>query len=84
MKTIDYRNLELLPKLPHYFRPHDGEEIPSDLVGATIIRIGTPAEAGLIEGGGLVIDYRPEGSTEVRRVVFGFNELAMWVASNAR
>jgi hypothetical protein len=32
-----------------------------------------------IEGGGLIIDYTARNETAVRRVVFGFNELGMWV-----
>jgi hypothetical protein len=32
-----------------------------------------------IEGGGLAIDFVAAGSTEARRVVFGFNGNGMWV-----
>lgn len=53
---------------------------PDDLTGATIVRFGTvPSEE--VEGGGLVIDYKPTGSDEAKRIVFGFNELGMWVDS---
>jgi hypothetical protein len=48
------------------------------LAGATIRRIGSPEEKG-IEGGGLILDYRRPGDHVVRRVVFGFTELGMWV-----
>jgi hypothetical protein len=74
----DFKDLEVVPALPSYFhRPEGGEELFAALTGAQIVRIGSPASAG-IEGGGLIIDYLPEGSANVRRAVFGFNELGMW------
>jgi hypothetical protein len=48
------------------------------MTGATIVRIGAPAEDG-IEGGGLVIDYVPQGGAAVYRAVLAFNESGMWV-----
>jgi hypothetical protein len=55
-----------------------GDKLPHGLEGATIIRIGTLRDWSAVEGGGLIIDYRPSGSEELRRVVLGFNELGMW------
>jgi len=47
------------------------------MVGATIVRIGSTEEDG-IEGGGLIIDYRPADSNAIKRVVFAFNESGLW------
>jgi hypothetical protein len=69
---------ELIEKLPSLFGDHG--DIPKDLIGATILRMGTLPGLN-VEGGGLVIDYRPRNSQETNRVVFGFNELGMWVQS---
>lgn len=72
----------IVPVLPDRFHPEQGDEIPEDLVDATILRIGTANDID-VEGGGLIIDYipahyRPEWD-RIFRVVFGFNELGMWV-----
>lgn len=67
----------LIPKWPDRFDPNRGPEIPTELIGATIIAFGTSEER--IEGGGLFIDYRPRDNNEVHRVVLAFNELGMWV-----
>ena len=68
-----------LAMLPSFFRGQNRSR-PNDLIGATIVRFGTiPGEK--VEGGGLVIDYKPVGSDEAKRIVFGFNELGMWVDS---
>jgi hypothetical protein len=48
------------------------------MAGATIVRIGSVNDAG-IEGGGLLVDYIPAGQTQIRRVVFAFNELGLWL-----
>jgi hypothetical protein len=70
---------EILPNLPDRFHPDRGDEFPEDLLGSTIVRIGTIAEQGLVEGGGLVIDYRPAGSEAAKRLVLAFNDLGMWI-----
>ena len=77
--------IELIPNLPDLFHPEHGKPVPPDLIGAKIVEVGTIAREtadsfGSIEGGGLVIDYVPRGSTLVQRTVLGFNELGMWVA----
>ena len=64
--------------LPHLFGRN--EAIPLGLIGATILQVGTYEDSNLVETGGLVIDYRPAGTSEARRVVFAFNDVAMWVA----
>ncbi len=40
---------------------------------------GAVEDRGLVQGGGLVIDYRPVNSDEVKRVVLAFTEEGMWV-----
>ena len=67
----------LIPRWPDRFRPNSGEEVPTDLVGAVIVAIGTSEEQ--IEGGGLFIDYRPCNEAKIHRLVLGFTEAGMWV-----
>lgn len=69
----------IVERLPSLVR--SGEPIPSGLVGARIVSIGTLRDRTLIEGGGLVIDYLPRNKRRVRRVVLGCNELGMWIES---
>jgi len=78
MTPIDLSSAKIIDRLPDSFDSGRGDEVPSDLAGATILCVGT-VDADL-EGGGLAIEYRPPGSDERRRVVFAFNELGMWVA----
>jgi hypothetical protein len=54
-------------------------QFPDDMRGATLLQIGALADRTLVEGGGLVIDYRPVASTERIRLVLGFTELGAWV-----
>ena len=71
--------LPFYPLLPSFLSmPDEGREIFESMADATIVRIGTTAP-GLIEGGGLIIDYRRPGSLVVERLVLGFSELGMWV-----
>jgi hypothetical protein len=80
-EIIDFVTAEILPNLPDSYRPHDGDPLPEGLAGATIVRVGTLPQPHAVEGGGLVIDYRPPQSKTTRRVVFAFNELGLWVHS---
>jgi hypothetical protein len=57
----------------------DGEAIPSDLIGATIVQIGA-AERGE-DGEEFVIEYRPARDSRVKRLFMQFNELGIWVES---
>ena len=68
------------PRLPDWRdSAGNGEAIPRDLIGATIVRLGAaPAECD-IEGGGLVIDYVPKDAIDTKRLVLAFNELGMWI-----
>jgi hypothetical protein len=79
-RNVDYRGMNVLPCLPH--RRGEAEMVPLDLEGAKIIRIGAAPLYAEIEGGGLIIDYMPKNSRSAKRVVFGFNESAMWVVSS--
>lgn len=70
----------LVQKLPDIFgRNHS---VPEGLVGAIIVKIGTLSDSRLVEGGGLVIDYRPVASHAVHRIVIGSNDVAMWVEAD--
>jgi len=67
----------LIPRWPDRFDPNGGAAVPKELMGATILAIGTSLES--VEGGGLLIDYRLANSPEARRLVLAFNELGMWI-----
>lgn len=73
------RQAAVIQKLPDLFGRN--VSLPVGLPGATIIQIGTPSDASLVEGGGLVIDYQPITGAQ-RRVVFGGNDTAMWVVED--
>lgn len=75
---IDPLSLPLIPLLPSAITaPDSGRGELARLVGAEIVRIGTTTP-GLIEGGGLIIDYRrPDGCQE--RIVLAFSERGMWI-----
>ena len=76
---MDYAELNVVPALPlGRFQAEGGEAVLRRMQGSTILRIGAPAE-GDFDGGGLVIDYRPVGSTTNWRLVLGFHEGGMWV-----
>jgi hypothetical protein len=83
MSDRDFARLEILPFLPSFFSHYD-DKFPEDLIGATILRIGTLSEEARLEGGGLVIDYQKAGDDKTSRVVFAFNELGMWAAWNGQ
>lgn len=71
----------LIPKLPHSFNPNRGGEVRGDLIGATIVAVGTSDEQ--VEGGGLILDYRPQKKNRVCRLILAFNELGMWIHRKA-
>jgi hypothetical protein len=74
--------MKLIERLPNLFHPTDGEPVPHQLIGAKIKRIGTLPFGTRIEGGGLVIEYFPAPASELRRMVFAFTELGLWVHSD--
>lgn len=78
MLETELAEVDVLPSLPDRSIARPPEDMPNDLIGAKIIRIGTPAKRG-VEGGGLVIDYVTEDSTSSKRIVFAFNERGMWI-----
>ena len=80
MTDTELSRIEILPRLADRLHPERGDPIPNDLIGAKIVAIGCLASPDAVEGGGLAIDYRKPGSEKVNRIVFGFNELGMWVA----
>jgi hypothetical protein len=77
------RNLsatKVIPRLPDRIDPsRRGDVFPPDLIGATIVGFGAASPELGIEGGGLIIDYLPDGQTLPKRLVLGFTELGMWV-----
>jgi hypothetical protein len=58
--------------------PSSHETFPRDMIGATILEIGQPADLEL-EGGGLSILYVPAGEPDPRRIDLAFTELGMWI-----
>jgi hypothetical protein len=78
-------NAEIIPRLAPSCGAQDGDAIPEEIVGSTILGFGTinryllPESVSPVEVAGLVIDYLPCGGEATRRVVFGFTELGMWV-----
>lgn len=76
----EYKSMAVLPHLPELFHGEWAEPIPQGLLGARIIRFGAAPIDAKIEGGGLVIDYVAVNETHVRRVIFKFTVLGMWVA----
>jgi hypothetical protein len=76
---VEFPKLSIVQALPSaHFHPEGGEELLRQMVGATIVCIGSTNEGGL-EGGGFLIDYIPAGDTKTHRAVFAFNELGLWV-----
>lgn len=71
------KSAKIVRKLPDIFRRRD--KLPEGLEGATIIAIGSLRDPNVVEGGGLVIDYRPAGANSTSRVVLASNELGMWI-----
>jgi len=66
--------------LPH--SPYSAENVdtfPPDIVGAKIVCLGAAPRECDVEGGGLIIDYIPQGENESKRLVLAFNELGMWI-----
>jgi hypothetical protein len=78
--TRNGRPFELVEAMPDLFG--HGDPLPTQLVGATIRRIGTmPTRQQKCEGC-LVIEYSPHLSDERFRIIFAFNDRAMWIYSD--
>ena len=73
-------SFEIIPYMPSVFRR--GEAIPEKILGAEIRKFGTVPKELDVEGGGLSIEYIPTGEKELRRIIFAFNELGLWVESD--
>ena len=74
------QDLTPIARLPDWINPHDGDELPPRISGATIVRFGGGCAKADLEGGGLIIDYIPAGERDTLRVALSFNERGMWVA----
>lgn len=73
-----HRDTAILLQLPHNNEEHD--DVPHDIIGATITAIGMFADEALATDK-LVIEYRPTDSDTLKRVVFGFTDTGMWIES---
>ncbi|SRR6266852_1619590 len=73
-----FSRVKIVSRLPDSRGCEFGDEMPSDIIDAEIVAIGTTRLR--LEGGGLVIDYRPKASTTVMRLALSFTELGMWVS----
>jgi hypothetical protein len=78
-ESQDYRSAEIIESFPRALgrREWERDDLLRHMAGAIIIRIGSIEDADL-EGGGLVVDYKPRGANGTVRVVFAFNELGLW------
>jgi hypothetical protein len=77
----DLSRARVIPRLPDCIdSARKGDAFPSDIIGATILRFGAAPPDCDLEGGGLIIDYVPEGQADAKRLALAFNELGMWVA----
>lgn len=57
--------------------PYWNEELPSKIIGATILRVGwNPDRVGY-----LLIEYRPREEAGVMRAQLGHDDRGMWVES---
>jgi len=75
-----FAEFEVVPRLPHRCDPaNEGAQVPADLIGAQIVNIGSAPPKADIEGGGLILDYVPKGEHTTKRIVFGFNDVGLWV-----
>jgi len=73
--------LEVSNELPQIILGRQNTIPPPDLIGATIIKFGGAVDTE-IEGGGLVINYQPKGSSQVKQLVCAFDEMGMWIDGN--
>ncbi|MEP2120147.1 MAG: hypothetical protein ABJP87_15555 [Bauldia litoralis] len=75
-----FRDLDVVASLPRGLHtPTGGEDIVSRLTGAKIVRFGSCNERiAELEGGGLIIDFVPEGGADVERVIFALAGNGMW------
>lgn len=73
------RKAKIIERMPCIFRSDEHRPFPADMAGAKLIAIGTVEDRRAVEGGGLLIDYQPVGSTDVKRIVLAFTEEAMWL-----
>ena len=78
----DLSKTTVISRLPDWRdSARNGEAIPRDIIGATIVRLGAAPPECDIEGGGFVIDYVPKDTANTKRLILAFNELGMWIES---
>lgn len=67
----------IAPVFPSRFGASNSDEVPRDLIGATILRMGTVEKNGRPI---LLIEYSaPEGAKELS---LSFNDAAIWIEDN--
>ena len=76
-QTRQADNSEIISRWPSVFNLDESDSIPAELIGAKILAIGTTEED--IEGGGLVIEFLPNGVSHCVRLTLAFTELGMCV-----
>ena len=77
---VDFAKIKIVGELPPAGDYTDRAcSVFQRLAGATIVNCGSPSDPELVDGGGFVIDYVPHGDKAVRRLVFAFTELGMWI-----
>src|SRR4051794_34750039 len=52
------QDANLVDRLPTTYGPARGDQLPADLRGATLMGVGAIDGVDVVEGGGLIIDYR--------------------------
>lgn len=78
--NCDFLAIEVLDRLPASLPSDERKDsFPAEMIGARIVFIGTLQNRGVLEGGGMVIDYQPENGSEVIRLVLSLNDLGAWV-----
>jgi hypothetical protein len=83
LKMAELDEIQVVNRMPDVFGRDSGERFPEDMIGATILRIGTPENSRKrLEGGGLVVDYLPAGASNGQRVVLSFTELGMMLVGS--
>ena len=77
--TINHQTMTIDSCLPGLFISHRDTPIPAGLVGSTIINIGSAPLQGQTAPRELIIDYRPNGLTDIKRLVLSFDDCGMYL-----
>lgn len=75
-------NLPVVPELAKYMPEigdDEGDPFPKNLIGSSIVWIGLLPKS--VDRNTLVIDYRPSGDGDVRRMLLSFTDQRIWLTS---